>query len=412
MKLLLTEPWAGIPAGAALDLDSADAQPLLESGAARSPGGGTPPRGSYDTSRQLYNWHPGNTRAWRRGVAGVLVGGSAHINVYGPSTVAGNTILNGQGTRSEYHAWPSYLRRMLATRFGESGTGVIYFHESEPRVILQNTGWTREPYGPFGASCWASPGTSVYQWLTFGPVRATGFRVTYRTFPGGGKLAIHSDNGQSPTVVDTNGSHGVKTAACPAGNLGDHWLTVRPAGNGTGPISIISVEAYVGPTSDWSARGVRVTNVGRGSTMVRDLVGGDPVLGTSLTTAVDVNRADLSIVAYAENSYAWQTPEQFKADMRPLLNRIEASGSDLLLCTSIDWADANNPGGSFGPQPLFDNAVYQLADEYDAAVFDVAARWGRWEQSPSYYADRIHPSPMGYADLAGGVAHVLGTGVW
>lgn len=408
MKLFLTTPRDGAPAGTVVDLDPAAAQPLLESGAARSPGGDVPPRGSYDTSRQLYNWHPGNTRTWRQAVAGALVGGSAHVNVYGPSTVAGYTNTG----RSEWHAWPSYLRRLLAGRFGESGTGVVYFHEADPRVVVQNTGWTRESYGPFGVSGWSATGASVYQWLTFGPVRATGFRVTYRTFPGGGKLAIHSDTGQAPTVVDTNGPHGIKTAACPAGPLGDHKLTARPAGDGTGQISILDVEAYVGPTTDWSARGIRVTNVGRGSTMVRDLTGGDPLLGTSLTTAVDVHRADLSIVAYAENSYAHQTPDQFRADMRVLLNRIRASGSDLLLCTSIDWADSNNPGGAYGPQPLFDNAVYELADEYDAAVFDVATRWGRWEDSPAFYADRIHPLPVGYADIAGGVMHAIGTGVW
>lgn len=408
MKLILTAPRDGAPAGAVLDLDCAAAAALLESGAARCPGGEAAPRGTYDPARQLYNWRAENTRSWRRAIARSVAGGVAGVNVYGPSTVAGYTA----GGRSEWHAWPSYLRRLLAARFGESGTGVAYFHDPDPRIVVQNAGWTRQPYGPFGASCWSATGASVYQWLTFGPVRATGFRVTYLQAPGAGRLAIHSDTGQAPTVVDCNGPYAVRTVACPAGPLADHKLTVRPEGNGTGSIFIIGVEGYVGPTSDWSARGVRVTNAGRGSTMVRDLTGGDPQLDTSLGAAVDVNLADLSVVAYAENSYAWQTPAQFQADMRVLLDRIVASGSDLLLCTSIDWADADNPGGAYGPQPLFDSAVYELADEYDAPVFDVAARWGRWQDSPGYYADRIHPSPTGYADLAGGVMHAIGTGVW
>lgn len=416
MRALLTRAWDNPggdrhPPGKLVTVSDQVGAALLESGAARSPGGNINPRGEYDPARQVYNWHPGNTRQWRRAIARVLSGGTAaRINCYGPSTVAGYTVLNGQGTRSEFHAWPSYLRRLLAQRYGESGTGVIYFQEDDPRVQLLNTGWERQPYGPFGQSCWRANG-NPYQWLRLNDVRCTGFRVTFLAGPGAGKLAANSDNG-TPLVVDCSApAWQVKTAALPAGALGCHTLTVGPQGADTGPVFVIGVEGYVGPTSSWTDSGVRVTSVSRGSTVVANLVHGDDTFGTSLGAAVDANASDLAIVAYVENSPSYQDVAGMKADLRVLLDRIRASGSDLLLMTSIDWQGSAESLGMLAPQPLYDNAVCQLADEYDAAVFDVAARWGTWEQAGGYYGDRIHQSPAGNADIAMGLAHALSVGV-
>lgn len=354
-----------------------------------------------DPGTSLANWRADNTRRWRRAVASTWAGGQARINVFGPSTVAGYTT----GGRSEWHAWPSYLRRLLARRYGESGTGVIYFHEADSRVAVHGSGWSREPYGPFGASCWS--GHSTGQALTFGAVWCTGFRVTYLTAPTAGRFTAVSDiPGQIPTAADSDAPIGVARVALPAGQPGWHTLTVRPSGDG--PVFILGVEGYHGPTSTWTPNGVSVTNVGRGSTVVANLTGADSWHGSSLGAAVDANPADLSVVAYAENSPGYQTPEQMQADYRVLLDRIRAAGSDLLLCTSIDWQGAPE---MVAPQAEYDEAVRELVAEYDVPLFDIAHRWGAWEDSPGYYADRIHPSPTGYADIAAGLYRALHTGI-
>lgn len=407
MRVLLTRPAIDPdgdrhPAGSTIFLSPGDAAPLLESGAARSPSGDRAPLGVYDPATQLYNWRAENTRAWRRAVARGWSGGAGRINCYGPSTVAGYTTTG----RSEWWAWPSFLRRLLARDYGEAGTGVIFFAEPDDRVKLWGSSWTQEQYGPYGRSCWASKDPSSVFTFT---ARATGWRVTYLQCPGAGRLSAVSDlPGQNPTVADCNGPFGVRTVALPAGPLGDHTLRIQPNTNGS-TIFVLAVEGYVGPTSNWTPAGISVTNVGRGSTVVGNLVYGETWLDTSLKASVDAIPADMSIVAFAENSPGYQTPDQMKADYRPLLNRIRASGSDILLCTSIDWQ--GNISDFKAPQPAYDNAVYELADEYDVPVFDIAARWGRWEDSPGYYADRIHPSPAGYADIAAGVLRVLQTGI-
>lgn len=358
-----------------------------------------------DPATQLYNWKPTNTRAWRRATARALSGGNARINCFGPSTVAG--YYAGVG-RSESAAWPAQLRRLLNWRFGtDGGTGVIYFHEPDPRVSAP--GWNlKEPYGPYGASCFSQAGAGAP--LTFGPVIATGFRVTYLAGPGAGHFRLVSDDpGRIPLDVDCNAaSWQVRTVATPAGNYGSHKLSVSWASGG--PVFIVGVEGYVGPTSSWAPAGITVTNTGKGSTVIANLLGtGQDWTGSSLGAAVDANPADLSIVAYVENSPGYQTPEQMKTDMRVLLDRIRATGSDLLLVTSIDW-QGESPTMK-APQELYNAAVYELADEYDVPLFDLALRWGRWEDSWWYYSDNIHPLPVGYADIAGGLCSALLTGV-
>lgn len=353
--------------------------------------------GIYDPARQLYNWKPSNTRAWRRGVARTWTGSRARINCFGNSTTAGYT----WGGRSEWHAWPSYLHRLLAQRYGECGTGTIYFVEPDSRVTIIG-GW-RDKYGPFGASCWGSTSTSAS--LTFGPVRAYEFRVTYLTAPGASTISAVSDvPGQWATFAGTSADFGVRTMTVPAGSGGYHTLTVR-AGVENGPVFILGVEAVTG-------MGISVTNVGRGSTVAANLTGGDTWLDSSLKAAIDVNAADLSIVMYAENSPGYQTPESMKTDYRVLLDRIKASGSDLLLVTSIDWeGEGTTSSPMLAPQEEYNAAVYELADEYDVPLWDLASRWGKYEDSPGYYADRIHPSPTGYADIGAGLYSILHTGI-
>lgn len=348
-----------------------------------------------DPATQLGNWHPGNTRAWRRGVSRVWAGaGTARINCFGPSTVAGYI---GPPGRSECWAWPAQLRRMLARTYGESGTGVIYFGEPDPRIYA--SGWKiDEPYGPYGRSCFSSSSASAL--LAFGPVRCSGFRVTYLGVPASGKFtAVAQGSGAPAAMVDTAGSNGVRVAWFPAPALGDWQLRITPVSNA--PVFILAVEGY--------AAGVAVTNAGKGSTIVANLNDGDPVFDSSLGASVNANPADLSIVAFAENSPGQQTPDDMKADYRVLMNRIRVTGSDLLLCTSIDWK--GEPANLYAPQEDYDTAVRELSEEFDVPLFDIAARWGKWEDSPGYIADAIHPTPTGYADIAAGLHRALHTGI-
>lgn len=370
----------------------------MSSPVSHSDGGAEVPlAGVYDPARQLYNWKPTNTRAWRRAVARTWTGGTGRINCFGNSTTAGYTY----GGRSEWNAWPSYLRRLLAQRYGDAGSGVVYFMEPDWRVNASG-GWARDHYGPFGASCWWT--NSDAGALTFGPVWASGFRVTYLTAPGAGILSPVSDvPGQWASFTNTSAAFGVGTVAVPAGPLGYHTLTIRTGVPGTA-VFVLGVEALV--------RGISVTNVGRGSTVAANLTGGDPWLDSSLKTAIDANPSDLAIVAYVENSPGYQLPEAMKADYRVLLDRIRASGSDILLMTSIDWeGEGTTTSPMLAPQADYNTAVYELADEYDVPVFDVADRWGKYEDAPGYYADRIHPSPMGYADIGAGLYSILHTGI-
>lgn len=341
------------------------------------------------------NWKPSNTRAWRRGVARAMTGGAARINCFGPSTVAGYTT----GGRSESAAWPAVLRRLLARDFGESGTGTIYFCEPDPRIYA--SGWKLdEPYGPYGKSGFSS--NSAASLLAFGPVRCSGFRVTYLGVPASGKFtAIPQGPGAQAATVDTAGPVGVRVAWFPAPSLGDWQLRITPVGNA--PVFVLAVEGYAG--------GVAVTNAGKGSTIVANLNDGDPVFDSSLGASVNATPADLSIVAFAENSPGRQTTESMKADYRVLLDRIRATGSDLLLCTSIDWKGLDDGVGLYALQGDYDTAVRELGAEYDVPVFDIAARWGHWEDSPGYYADTVHPTPVGYADIAAGLYRALHTGI-
>lgn len=341
---------------------------------------------------QLYNWKPKNTRAWRRAASRALTGGTGRINCFGPSTVAGYI---GPPGRSETWAWPAQLRRLLARTYGESGTGgVIYFQEPDSRVYAAGFKLD-EPYGPYGKSCFSSNTSSAL--LAFGPIRAAGFRVTYLSVPGSGSFA--ASVGAGPLTVNTGGPTAVNVALVHGGTVTDRQLRLNPVGNG--PVFIIGIEGY--------AAGVSVTNVGKGSTILADLTNGDPVFGSSVGASVDANPADLSIVAFAENSPGRQLPAAMKADYRVLLDRIRATGSDILLCTSIDWQGES--ATLLEPQENYDAAIYELADEYDVPLFDIATRWGNFEDSPWYYADNIHPLPMGYADIAAGLHRALHTGI-
>lgn len=347
---------------------------------------------------QLRNWKPSNTRRWSAAVARCQypvqgVHTAARVTCTGDSTTAGYSMTPTGVQRFEANAWPGQLRAQLSRTYGYAGTGWLFHNETDPRIQWAGP-WDSVPYGPFGASGRRTSGTSGAS-VTLSATNCTTFRVMYATADGGGVIVARVA-GMPDAVVSTNAPYGIQVAEVQAGEYAPHALTLLPH-PAHGSIHLIGVEAIAG------TMGIRVTNMGMGSTRASGLVNNHAQGDTSLA-AFDATDPDLTIIAFGANS-GGQTPDEMCADTQVLIDRARTAGGDVLLNTPLWWQEVA------AWQAKYHQALVDLADENDIPSLDIAARWISWADSAGLYSDNIHPNTVGYIDYAQAVRQAILTGL-
>lgn len=358
---------------------------------------------AFSPRTSAYNVTPSSFRKWNRALADQAVGiAPARLNMYGDSITFGSTDLPA----NPYRDTPAQIRKMLTTRYGNAGTGVVYFIDhtggSKPDPRITETGnWVRSPtMGPYTYSTMRSPsgGTATFTFAPEVPVDA--FNLHLIKLTAGGDFTYQIDGGAAVTVSSANATNISTVMNIPAGSLGTHTLTLNI------PSTIdyyhYGVEGVAGTTT-----GVRVTRCAKGGAEASTLAGSSTAYNASRTVAFDLAVPHLSVFEFGMNEYLQQRDPAtvYKPNMQILIDKAKALGSDVLLVvTTPDGTAAKTI-----PQSEYAKIMYDLADENNLPLIDLQHRWASYAVSNplGYYSDPTHPGGAGYYDRARALFDVL-----
>lgn len=104
-------------------------------------------------------------------------------------------------------------------------------------------------------------------------------------------------------------------------------------------------------------------------------------------------------------------PADFKTNLATIIESSMAV-SEVMLIAPYQVGNYRDDAAGMAP---YNEAVYQLADEYDLPVLDMADRWQSYSAAFNTLgfisSDQLHPSPEGYFDYAEAVTGLLGAQV-
>lgn len=358
-----------------------------------------------------FNFSTANLTKWRAGLARVRSGkGNAKIAVIGDSTTVGaGSGVSGTGelVGAFPNSYPNALVALLNAAgvtasnnsiFGEeyvSLRGGTSYPLYDTRVTL-GTGWTATGSTGFGGCAFAFTGATPGTW-SFAPAGAIDtIVVQYISLPGHGSMTVNVDGGASLGTVNTNAASGVANQTFTV-TKGVHTINFVAAGNGS--IQFTSVIAY-----DSTKSQVLICQGGiYGSTTNDWITATSPWSPFFASTNI---AADLSIICLTINdSNNGTLPATYQAQLQAIITQAMLSG-DVILMTGVP---SNTVQATNGTLAQFVAINYTLARQLNIPLIDLTARWGSYASSSllGYYGDILHPSAMGYQDVAQGVASKL-----
>lgn len=389
----------------------------------------------WDGRLSLFNARPDNMSKWRAARARAAAGtGTAHVSTFLDSITYG-AAASGVSQPKPTNSWPGRLRRLLDARFGAGGSGIVV-----PWDILTGVAPADDPRWSFvGTISNASLGVhqlGCKRWVSGADANYVEFTATCTEFvvyllgtgsrprvkvDGGTEMLIAGDAALDPSLTDpdplpgyqTNGSNGQIVTVIPAGTLGTHTLRILAPSNGTTQVSLIGVEARV------TGQGVRVSNLAHSGLDSAYLVLDDATNATNgMATALDMPRADLAVLLVAMNDFQTHTAvATFKSRIRTAIQRQRSSATyrangDVLLatCPQPNYAGPIPADGVTTPAlSAYYTALYELADEEDVPLLDLAHRWKDYTASNavSFFGDPVHPNDLGSEDMAQAFFSVL-----
>jgi lysophospholipase L1-like esterase len=341
---------------------------------------------------------------WRAALDRANAGGlRARIACVGDSTTSGvGANILSANEKSREKAYPAQLTGILASKFGIKadansiwGNGNIPdISRFEPRISL-GIGWAISD--TFIAGGWAFVNRSdAGGALSFKPSVATDtVDVYYVLQPGNGWVE-----------VSTGGTVNLAAKAAGAGGLGkltakrtlsDAAWDIRKV-VGTGPIMIAGVDAYDSNSSD-----VSVWNMGSSGSDISTWMAGQ------FTTVAPSLAPDLTIICLTINDWVAATAgDKYNAGIQALIDATEKTG-DVLLMVGVPTRD-----GDAAPvvrQKIYADYIRALASKNNVPLVDMVYNWKSQESvhDKGYYFDGMHPSALGYLDIATTVGDFIGT---
>lgn len=347
----------------------------------------------FDDATGWYNLRGEHLRKSKSRLAMVRQG-TGSLNVAG----IGHSIIAGVGATQGVTDWMQQLCDILTDAgYPQRGTGLVSPYKGVAGDLRYTVGAGWNSLHPGSAVRLNSTTTNP---LVFTGGDGTVVEVFYADHQTGYKFTVSIDSG---TPVEVNS----------VGGGGNRWNVYRVTGlsNGSHTVTITRSTASaiifgVNVRKDTASHGVNLWNAGLGGAKIADLTQGPTtwftnasMAGTAEPNGFGAHLAFLMIqsndAAAATNVGAWT------ADVQTAIDRITAGGADLVLM-------ADPASGSYSQTP-YAEALYGLADANDLPVFDVQQRFGTQAQGNAngQYADFVHPSAAGYAQVARGIAQAL-----
>lgn len=326
---------------------------------------------------------------------------NAVVVVVGDDTVAGQS--TGGGTAQALNAWPAQLAKHLRARGVNAGANSfmgaagcwslaqsIANYKTGDNRITAETGATAftAALAPAGNAI----GFSAAGSFNFTPAdQVTKFDIFTRDEAAGRNWSWSIDGGAATTI--TGGTTGVRKTTVSAGTLGSHTLTLAWV---AGSVEILGIVGY----DDTSARReITILNAGvSGASSAHFNLAGSPYNRNQLPQyfGADLVLFEGGVINDWRNSVPVATT---KANLTTYVQAQKAAGIDIALVLPVF---DSSTGGLAPQQQDYITAMYEVAAEQDIPFIDTRSPWNSFTigNGLGLYSDNVHPSTLGYADIA------------
>lgn len=371
---------------------------------------------------------------WQRRLLGGTDGTPREVGFLGDSIAFGGGAY-GSTAPKYLNSFVGRLRTALEPTYGSAGTGWVFANHALWPETDANRGWdprlrvvgavAKAPAGLFRHTCARIPATrrgatpSAYVELqaegtTFSTLvvgQASGRSRQLVSVDGGKPLVLANvwRGSGSPDVAPREGTaprHLVTEV--PTGAPGTHTVRVWAEG---GPVDLVALRADTGTGR------LAVTSAAVSGESLATFCGpgaDDETGGTTGLPYVDTLAFDLLVVELGANDYNAGRPlEETRALLVAVVQRQRARGGDVALVFPPISTPQLYPGNGAPTYDAYAGMVGEVAAAEGAPFLDLTHVWGRtFEESaalrPPRYADGIHPSDDGAADIAARCRTFLG----
>lgn len=369
--------------------------------------------GNLRRNRGLFNWKPGRLSRISSALAKHRAGaGTAEIAFVGDSTTAGvGSNPAASNTDIRRRSFPAIVSKILTERFGLKCSNMGFFGDgwengnfgvADPRVT-RGSGWTIfQTMVPGG---WAhrdnttlSPGINFVPSATVATDRLDVWALVY---PGYADFVVSTGGTFNGSAATNAAVSGVKRFTFSRAASTTAWTLQKSSGTLSAELIILGMEAWVSADNP-----VRIWNMGAAGSKVSDWA--TPNENWNAKNALkDVAYApDLTAICLTINDWANTTTESvYKAAIATMIEAGLVTGDVLL----ISGVPSNIGTASVARQNEVLGWMLGMAVQYDLPAVVLADRWTSQALNPDrgLYYDGLHPSNVGYCDIAEVIARVI-----
>lgn len=322
---------------------------------------------------------------------------SPRLLLLGDSTTFGVGSNNGIGTDLVTNNYPSVLTSLFSanSRPAQSnafiGGGSNIFERTmlnDPRVI-PGAGWGAATQTSTFGNCLAN--TSNANVLSFTPtVNTDSFKVSYLRFTASTSTLRMNINGGANTDVSTVGANALLSQSITS-TVGPRVLNISKLSGAS--LFFASIEA-------WDSTKKEIAVLTAGWPGVRSSNAVDISQAWSPLNTINYYTQDLTLVMIGINDWNNAVPvATYKSNMQTLIDTLKSGTGDVVLVTPVPTRTTVTP---LATQQLYVTALQELAVTNSLQIFDLFSNWVSWEVSNPLgrYNDNIHPSSVGYSDVA------------
>lgn len=338
----------------------------------------------------------------RLDLAAVKAGtGYAYYDIWGDSTTAAA----GFSSNVRYTSSPPAVLQTLFRAAGiPSAEGFVVPTQTDNRWTL-GADWAASNAG-VGNSNSAFTAPSGTTNLTFAPAHNfTNLDIYVIKGVGLGTFQVDIDGGSIGTVNTSTGGTGSGTVACYSftGIANANHTIAFHAPGGTGTVTIVGVQVW-----DSTVKSVLISNMGVNGTTSGNWTstGSLDIIKTRILKGVHCFIGNIGIND-AAGFPAGGSITQFNTNMATITAAM--AGADIALQTCIPSDPSYSSG--IGPNEIAQNAsIVSMTQTNNWGLIDEASRFVSYAVSNplGYYADQLHPSTLGYNDIAQGYFDAIG----
>lgn len=361
----------------------------------------------------MFNMSPGRLSRIRAGIAKHRAGvGTAEVAIIGDSTWAGvGSNPAASNTDIRRRAVPAVLAQILTARYGVKASSMGFFGDgwettnfttADPRVT-RGAGWTT--FTTMVPGGWAHrDATTTLTPITFTPsssVATDRLDVWVLTYPGYADFVVSTGGVFNGSGASNAMSGGIKRYTISRTASTAPWVIQKSGSTPNAELILLGAEAWVSADNP-----VRIWNMGAAGSKVFDWANPNEAWNARNALPHADFAPDLTVIGLTINDWAQGTSESiYKAALATMITACQVPG-DVLLVSGVP---SNIGTATIARQNEVTGWMLDMAAQYDCPALIMADRWVSQSYDPmrGFYFDGIHPSNVGYQDIAEVLARVI-----